>query len=66
MSLVDLLSKNKNAKFEIQKTGDRSEIKNDFAQDLMMGFASANIPAHKLKNKILQKIFIKVFEKRSC
>ena len=55
MSLVDLLSKNKNAKFEIQKTGDRSEIKNDFAQDLMMGFASANIPAHKLKNKILQK-----------
>jgi hypothetical protein len=61
LNLVDILSKNKKAKFDNinNKPGDRNEIKKDFANDLMMGFACANIPAHKLENKTLRKCLSK-------
>ena len=58
-NLVDCVSKNKKAKFDGNKKNDRSTIKNEFASDLMAGFAAANIPVHKLKNKNLQKCFTK-------
>ncbi len=53
------MSKNKKARFDSNIKNDRSSIKNEFANDLMAGFAAANIPVHKLRNKNLQKCFTK-------
>ena len=61
-NLVGCVSKNKKAKFDSNKKNKRIIIKNEFASDLMAGFAAANIPVHKLRNKNLQKCFTKYFD----
>jgi hypothetical protein len=53
------VSKNKKARFDSNIKNDRSSIKNEFANDLIAGVTTNNIPVHKLRNKNLQKYFTK-------
>ena len=56
VNLCSIVNSNKKTRF---KNNDRNEIRNEFARDLMVAFASANIPAHKLENKVLRKTISK-------
>jgi hypothetical protein len=54
--LTSIVDSSKKAKFE---NSNRNQIKQEFSRDLMTAFASANIPTHKLENKILRKTLSK-------
>jgi hypothetical protein len=54
--LSDLVDSNKKTKFE---NSDINQIKKEFSRDIMTAFASANIPTHKLENKVLRKTLSK-------
>ena len=56
LNLINLVKSNKKPNFQKE---DRNEIKKQFSKDLMTGFASANIPVHKLENKVLKNILSK-------
>jgi hypothetical protein len=51
-------SNRRSLKFYAEKD-DRNKIKSDFGKDLMVAFASSNIPVDKLNNKVLQKCISK-------
>ena len=52
LNLTNIINSNKKNQF---KPSDRHDIKKEFGKDLMIAFASANIPVYKLENKILKK-----------
>ena len=52
VNLCSIVNSNKKTRF---KNNDRNEIRNEFIRDIMVAFASANIPAHKLENKYLRR-----------
>jgi hypothetical protein len=58
-NLTGIIKSNKKANFENK---DRNDIKKEFSRDLMSGFASANIPVHKLENKHLRKVISNYLE----
>ena len=54
--LSSIVDSNKKPKFE---NSNRNQIKQEFSRDLMTAFARANIPTHKLENKVLRKTLSK-------
>ena len=55
-SLIEASKSNqKNLVFNSSNNSNRNEIKKKFGRDLMMAFASANIPVNKLENQQLRK-----------
>ena len=55
-SLIEASKSNqKNLVFNSSNNSNRNEIKKQFGRDLMMAFASANIPVNKLENQQLRK-----------
>ncbi len=55
-NFTSIIKSNKKANIENK---DRNDIQKEFSRDLMSGFASANIPVHKLENKHLRKVISK-------
>jgi hypothetical protein len=56
LNLTNIINSNKKNQF---KPSDRHDIKKEFGKDLMIAFASANIPVYKFENKILKKTLSK-------
>jgi hypothetical protein len=56
LNLTNIINSNKKNQF---KPSDRHDIKKEFGKDLMIAFASANIPVYKLENKIFKKTLSK-------
>ncbi len=54
--LSDKVDSNTKTKFD---NSDRNQIKKEFSRDIMTAYASANIPTHKLENKVLRKTLSK-------